>query len=195
MNCSLPGSSVHGDSPGKNTGVGCCALSRGSSQPSDQTQVSHIAGMDYLPSQPQGKPKNTGVDSPSILKGNFPAQESNWGLLHCRQATWETLNGILVVELVKSLSCVQLLGPHGLQHARLLCPWDSPGKNTGAGCHFLLQGIFPTQESNPGLLHCRQILYPLSYEGSHKKNGIMPLQQNMNVTKVYHTYDVTNVWN
>ena len=34
------------------------------------------------------------------------------------------------------------------------------------GCHFLLQGIFPTQESNPGLLHCRQILYRLSYEGS-----------------------------
>ena len=40
----------------------------------------------------------------------------------------------------------------------------SPGKNTGAGCHFLLQGIFPTQGSNPGLLHCRQMLYHLSYE-------------------------------
>ena len=55
------------------------------------------------------------------------------------------------------------LRPHGLQLARLLCPWDSPGKNTGVGCHFLLQGIFPTQELNPGLLHCRQILYLLSY--------------------------------
>ena len=43
---------------------------------------------------------------------------------------------------------------------------DSPGKNTGVGCHFLLQGIVPTQESNPGLLHCRQILYQLSYQGS-----------------------------
>ena len=42
---------------------------------------------------------------------------------------------------------------------RLLCPWDSPGKNTGVGCHFLLQGIFPTQESNPCLLYCRWILY------------------------------------
>ena len=39
------------------------------------------------------------------------------------------------------------------------------------GCHFLLQGIFPTQESNPGVLHCRQILYQLSYEGSPKANG------------------------
>ena len=45
-----------------------------------------------------------------------------------------------------------------------ICPWDFPGKNTGVGCHFLLQGIFLNQESNPGLLHCRQILYWLSYE-------------------------------
>ena len=45
----------------------------------------------------------------------------------------------------------------------LLCPWDSPGKNTGVGCHALLQGIFLTQGSNPGLLHCRQILYCLNY--------------------------------
>ena len=36
---------------------------------------------------------------------------------------------------------------------------DSPGKNTGVGCHALLQGIFPTQGSNPGLPHCRLILY------------------------------------
>ena len=42
---------------------------------------------------------------------------------------------------------------------------DSPGKNTGVGSHSLLQGIFPTQGSNPGLLHCRQILYHLSHQG------------------------------
>ena len=42
----------------------------------------------------------------------------------------------------------------------------SPGKNTGVGCHALLQGIFPTQESNPGLLDCRQILYHVSQQGS-----------------------------
>ena len=40
-------------------------------------------------------------------------------------------------------------------------------KNTGVGCHFLLQGLFPTQGSNPGLPHCRQTLYPLSHQGSH----------------------------
>ena len=56
------------------------------------------------------------------------------------------------------------LWPHGLQPVRLLCPWGFPGKNTGVGCHFLLQGIFPFQESNPGLLHCRQILYHLSHD-------------------------------
>ena len=54
----------------------------------------------------------------------------------------------------------------GLQPTRFLCPWDSPGKNTGVGCHFLLQGIFPTQELNLGLLHCSQILYHLSHQGS-----------------------------
>ena len=43
---------------------------------------------------------------------------------------------------------------------------DSPGKNTGVGCHVLLQGIFPTQELNRSLLHCRQILYQLSYQGN-----------------------------
>ena len=49
------------------------------------------------------------------------------------------------------------LWPHGLYS-----PWNSPGQNTGMGSCSLLQGIFPTQESNPGLLHCRQILYQLS---------------------------------
>ena len=52
------------------------------------------------------------------------------------------------------------LQPHGLQPSRLLHPWGSSDKNTGVGCHALLQGIFPTQESNSGLLHWRKILYP-----------------------------------
>ena len=58
------------------------------------------------------------------------------------------------------------LRPHGLLPTRLLCPWDFPGKNTGVRCHSLLQGIFMTQGSNLGLLHCRQILYWLSFQGS-----------------------------
>ena len=58
------------------------------------------------------------------------------------------------------------LRPHGLHPARLLCPWDFPGKNTGVGCHSLPHGVFPTQGSNPGLPHCRQVLHQLSHEGS-----------------------------
>ena len=53
------------------------------------------------------------------------------------------------------LSPVRLLRPSGLYS-----PWDSPGQNTGVGSHSLLQGTFSTQESNQGLLHCRQILLP-----------------------------------
>ena len=58
-----------------------------------------------------------------------------------------------------SKSCPILVWPQGLQPARLLCPWGFPGKKTGMGCHFLLQGILPLQESNPCLLHCRWTLY------------------------------------
>ena len=47
-----------------------------------------------------------------------------------------------------------------------LSPWISPGKNTGVGCHFFLQGILPTQGSNSNLPCCRQILYHLSHQGS-----------------------------
>ena len=67
------------------------------------------------------------------------------------------------------LSCSVMfdsLWPHGQLPARLLCPWDSPGKNTGVGCLALLQGIFPAQGLNPGLLHCRWSLYCLIHQGS-----------------------------
>ena len=53
--------------------------------------------------------------------------------------------------------------------ARLLYSWNSPGKNTGVSYHFFLQGIFPIQGSNLGLLHCRQILDHLSHQGSPGK--------------------------
>ena len=56
-------------------------LKQGSSQPRDQTLS--------LPAEPQGKPKNTGVGSLSLLQEIFPIQESNWGLLHCRQILYQ----------------------------------------------------------------------------------------------------------
>ena len=73
-----------------------------------------------------------------ILDGNCRAGERK------EELTWEVV--------VQSLSHVPLLGPCGLQPTRLFCPWNSPSENTGIGCHALLQGIFPTQESNPHLL-------------------------------------------
>ena len=69
-------------------------------------------------------------------------------------------------------SCLPLLRPHGLQPARLLCPWGFPAKKTGAGCHLLLQGIFPTQGSNPRPLHWQVNPLPLSHQGSPFKKGI-----------------------
>ena len=54
----------------------------------------------------------------------------------------------------------------------LLCPWDSPGKNAGVDSHSLLQGIFPSQGSNPGLPHCRRILYCLNHQGSPSRTAL-----------------------
>ena len=65
---------------------------------------------------------------------------------------------------------------HGLQPARLLCPWNSPGKNTGVGCHSLLQGILPTQGSNLGLLHSCKDSLPSELPGK-------PNQQNTTIFK------------
>ena len=59
-----------------------------------------------------------------------------------------------------------LCDPVDCQLTRSLCPWASPGKNTEVGHHSLLHGIFPTQESNPCCLHCRQMFYCLSHQGS-----------------------------
>ena len=74
---------------------------------------------DSLPAEPQGKPKNTGVGSLSLLQRIFPTQESKW--VPCIAGGFFTNR------------------PHRRQRTRLLRPWDSPGKNTGVGCHYLLQ--------------------------------------------------------
>ena len=71
-------------------------------------------------------------------------------------------------------SCVRLFGLFVTLWTvapQIPCPWDSPGKNIGVGCHFLLQGTFLIQGSNPGLQHCRQILYQLSTIDAQLKYG------------------------
>ena len=71
---------------------------------------------------------------------------------------------IIFINCFKSLSCSVMsdsLWPHGLYS-----PWNSPGQNPGVGSLSFLQGIFSTQGSNPGLPHCRRVLYQLSHKGS-----------------------------
>ena len=79
---------------------------------------------------------------------------------HMPSATEKVKLKVLVIQTCVTL---RLQAP---QPARFLCTWNSPVKNTGVGCHFLLQEILPTQGSNPGLLHYRKIPYHLSQQGS-----------------------------
>ena len=115
MDCSLPGSSVHGDSPGKNTGVGCHALLViFNNRVLLLTQEWQIHGMYYFLS----------IEYMCVLSGSVMSDCDPMGCSPPGSSVlWE-------------------------------CS-DSPGKNTGVGCHALLQNIFPTQGSSPSLLHCR----------------------------------------
>ena len=81
---------VHGIPQARMLGWEPFPLSRGSSQPRDRIQVSCMQ-MDSLPSEPPGKPKNTGVGSLSFLQGIFLTQESNWGLPHCRRILYQLI--------------------------------------------------------------------------------------------------------
>ena len=98
----------------------------------------------------------------------FLKKWSNQPALVCCQDQWDDIH--------KKWSCSVMsysLKPHGHEPTRLLSPGNFPGKSTGVGCHFLLQGIFPTQGSNPGLPHCRQTLHHLSYQGSQNHHGLV----------------------
>ena len=86
---------------------------------------------------------------------------------------------MMYLSLVKSesVSCSVLsdsLRPH--EPSRLLCPWNFLGKKNGVGSHSILQGIFPTQALNLGLLHCRQILYHLCHQGNPLKPHLILYQ-------------------
>ena len=77
--------------------------------------------------------------------------------------------------LLSLFSCTVMsnsLQPHGLYLTRLLCLWVSPGKNSGVGSYFLLQGIFPAQGSNPSLPYWQVISLPLSHQRSPFRNTI-----------------------
>ena len=96
-------------------------------------------------------------------------------------ATTKTRNSLPFKKLINCQSCPTLCDP---MDTRLLHPWDFLGKRPGVGCHFLLQRIFPTQGSNPGLLHCRQTLYHLSQQGRLPYHCLISSHQK------YHVYYV-----
>ena len=73
--------------------------------------------------------------------------------IQCQEPHSSGLTGIMCVLSAKSLQLHPTRRPHRLQLVRPLCPWDPPGKNTGMGCHALLQGLFLTRGLNLRLLH------------------------------------------
>ena len=81
-------------------------------------------------------------------------------------AVWPEAYGLTSLNPGSSVCESQSFVFGSLQPRELYSPWNSLGQNTGVGSLFLLQRIFPTQGSNPGLLHCRQILYQLDHQGS-----------------------------
>ena len=90
-----------------------------------------------------------------------------------RQYVFESTNSILFnIFYRKWISESHSVVSDSLRSHGLYCPWNSPGQNTGVGSLSLLQGIFPTQGSNSGLLHCRQILYLLNHQGSPRNSGM-----------------------
>ena len=103
--------------------------------------------------------KNAGVGCHSLLQGIFPTLHSKQCLLHC-QVDSLPLSHLrspqvrVCVCMLNRFSYVQLFLTVWTVAARLLCPWDSPVKSTGVGCHALLQGTFQTQGSNLCLLCC-----------------------------------------
>ena len=102
-----------------------------------------------------------------LLQGIFLTQGSNPGLLHCMKILYQLSHqGSPSCRscVVFSRSIVSLCDPMDCSPPGSSIHGDSLGKNTGVNCHFLLQGIFPTQGSNPGFPYCRQILYCLSYQ-------------------------------
>ena len=119
-------------------------------------------------------PRGSGLPPTGLISEYFhlhPKCQSPWPVPRCAETaekavTSNVVSGDLPSRLLVTQSCLTLCNLADCSPARLLCPWSSPGKNTGLGFSFLLQGIFPTQGSNPCLLQCRQILYCLSPQGS-----------------------------
>ena len=93
-------------------------------------------------------------------------------------------------------SCLTLCNPMDCSPPGSSFHGDSPGKNTGVGCHTLLQGIFPIQGSNPGCPHCRHILYHLSHQGRPRSTayGSYTRPRGLLDSKTYHLFTSSGTW-
>ena len=184
MDCSPPGSSVHGILQARRLEQVAMPSSRGFSQPRDQTQVSRVSGgffsmwatreaQEYWSGQPIPSPEdppNPGIEprSPALQADSLPAElPGKWNLIDGKVIFRSFCLRFCYCLVTKS--CLTLCDP--MWPAKLLCPWDSPGRNTGVGCHFLLQEIFPTQGSNLSLLHWHVDSSPLTYLGRPNDPG------------------------
>ena len=170
MDCSPPGSSVHGDSPGKNTGVGCLFFILGIF-PIQGPNLSLLRCRQILYHWAIREAPLHSKSIPYLFK-HFPVMgiQFRFQMFAPKKKKKEA-----PIKRLWKWSCSVMSDswwPHGLQLTRLLCPWDSPDTSTGVGCHFLLQGIFPSQGLKPGLPHCRQTFYRLSHQGSAIKPKI-----------------------
>ena len=189
MDYSLPGSSVHGIPQARILEWVAMPSSRGSSRPRDQTHVYFVSCINrwILYHWSHQESQNNSWMITQLIGGRTRIQTLALYIASVtptydfcsRQPAWfvSTTHVGLESESEVAQSCPTLCDPmdcslpgssvHGIFQARvLLCPWDFPGKSTGVDCHFLLQGIFPTQGFNPGLPHCRQKLYRLSHQES-----------------------------
>ena len=155
VNCSVVSNSLQPvrvlclwTSPGKNIGVGCHALlpeifSTQGLNPGLPNCRRNLYCLSHQGSLRIYEPLEAGYTGETALIHRFFTFSSTVCVCVC----------VCVCVRAWALRCPNSVWPHGLRPARLLCPRDSPGKNAGVGCHFPLQGIFPTQGPKPGLLH------------------------------------------
>ena len=129
--------------------------------------------------------KNTGVGCHFLLQGNFLTQGLNLCLLLWQADCVPLCHLKSPVYYMKSESKSHSVLSDSLRPHRLFSPWNSLGQNTGVGSLSLLQAIFPTQGSNPGLLHCRWFLYQLSYKGSPMY--YIPIYKHKFITNIHMT--------
>ena len=138
--------------------MGFCCGSAGKESACNEGDLGSIPGLGRSPGEGNGYPlQYSGLENSMfcIVHGVAKSQTQLSDFKKKNYVLW------LVTQ-----SCLTLCDPMDCSPPGSSVHGDSPGKNTGVGCHALLQGIVPTQGSNPGLPHCRQILYCLSHQGN-----------------------------